>query len=412
MKKKIFRSMGLLMLFTIVILTGASFSIFVWQLKDEVKAGLETIRISIIDDKGNVVFDNVADINSADNHLSRPEIKEALKKGSGYSERYSKTLHQVTYYYATKMKNNDNILRIAFTRSSVFFLLKKFLPIALISIILAVTFSFFLARRLTRNITKPINEINLDNPASDYAEVGPLITRIKKQNELILEQDKMRREFTANVSHELKTPLTVIKGSAELMMSGVDAADVEDFAYGIYKESGRMISLINDIMFLSKLDEGIMSKMEEIDLLNAVKNAAYLFRNMAKEKNIDIEISGTAVNIIGIPSVIEELIYNLIDNAIKYNRKNGKVFIDIKENDGKILLSVRDTGQGISEAEQEHIFERFYRIDKSRSKEIPGTGLGLAIVKHAVKIHDAKIRIKSDKGGSVFTVEFKKEDIV
>ncbi|MGN0165386.1 MAG: ATP-binding protein [Lachnospiraceae bacterium] len=226
--------------------------------------------------------------------------------------------------------------------------------------------------------------------------------------------EAMRREFTANVSHELKTPLHSISGYAELMCNGlVKAGDVGTFAAKIYNEAQRMICLVEDIIRLSRLDEGAENmKREQIELLELAESTKISLEEEARSANIDITISGTPVVITGIRQLVSGIIYNLCDNAIKYNREGGKVFLDVCSEENMAVLTVKDTGIGISPEHQNRIFERFYRVDKSHSKEVGGTGLGLSIVKHAARIHNAKIELNSTVGvGTTIKVFFPKEDI-
>lgn len=221
--------------------------------------------------------------------------------------------------------------------------------------------------------------------------------------------EQMRREFTANVSHELKTPLQTISGYAELISNGiVKAEDVQGFSAQIYTESKRMIRLVEDIIKLSHLDEGADDmKREDTDLFALAGAVTESLASEAEKADIKMELCGESAVIYGIPQLLESIVYNLCDNAIKYNRKGGTVRVTVENGDNEILLSVADTGIGIPPEHQQRIFERFYRVDKSRSKEIGGTGLGLSIVKHAARLHDAKIKLHSvPDEGTTITVRF------
>ena len=211
------------------------------------------------------------------------------------------------------------------------------------------------------------------------------------------EREALRREFTANVSHELKTPLTTISGCAEIMANGVaKPKDVPEFSEKIYREAQRLIALVNDLMLLSGLEENTQPIKEPVDLLRLSEDIAHRLASKAKENSITLSVSGDPIVVYGIPSVLDEMVYNLLDNAIKYNRKDGSVSVDIKKEDNMAVLTVADSGIGIPKTEQQRVFERFYRVDKSHSKTVPGTGLGLSIVKHGALLHDADIEIKSD----------------
>lgn len=224
--------------------------------------------------------------------------------------------------------------------------------------------------------------------------------------------EQMRREFTANVSHELKTPLQTISGYAELLANGMVAdKDKTAFSEKIYGEAQRMIRLIEDIIKLSNLDEGAVELTREtVDLYVTAENTVRSLLPAAKKANVTLSLNGENAEIYGIPQLLTAVVYNLCDNAIKYNKDGGTVFVNVKNNAENIVLSVRDTGIGIPKEQQERIFERFYRVDKSHSKEVGGTGLGLSIVKHAAKLHDVKITLESEVGkGTEITVIFPKK---
>ena len=221
--------------------------------------------------------------------------------------------------------------------------------------------------------------------------------------------EKIRREFTANVSHELKTPLHSISGYAELLKNDmVKEEDRIPFSGKIYDEAGRMIRLVEDIISLSHLDEGAADmEHEKIDLYETAKKAVQSLEPEAVSAGVALELSGSAVILNGIPHLLYSMVYNLCDNGIKYNRKDGKVVVTIRKEDAVVVLSVRDTGIGIAPEHQERIFERFYRVDKSHSKRVGGTGLGLSIVKHAARIHNADIEVNSSIGnGTEVLVRF------
>lgn len=225
--------------------------------------------------------------------------------------------------------------------------------------------------------------------------------------------EQMRREFTANVSHELKTPLHSISGYAELLQNSmVKAEDVPQFSGRIYGEAQRMIALVDDIIKLSHLDEGAEdAKWEDVDLYALAKETVRILQPSAEENKVTLTVTGQSANMMGVPALLNGIIYNLCDNAIKYNRENGSVSIDIRETEQDVILSVSDTGIGIPEEHAQRVFERFYRVDKSHSKEVGGTGLGLSIVKHAAKLHHATIELHSVvDGGTTVTVSFPKKE--
>lgn len=488
----------------------------------------EELRITWIDKKGKVLFDNKTDASSMENHLEREEVRQAVENGYGKSSRYSETLTEKSLYSAKKL-SDGSVLRLSVSQYSVLTLFLGMLRPVLIIALLAVVLALLLAYRLSKNIVTPLNKLNLDSPLSNkvYEELSPLLKRmdaqqrqLKHQSEelkrkreefetatenmseglIILNEkgvilsinraaakmlglsedsvgkdifsektsvnlkeptqialsgknkeevfalrdgncqllanpvstdgkvtgaallvldvtekeraEQMRREFTANVSHELKTPLQTLSGYAELLANGMVAdKDKTAFSEKIYAEAQRMIRLIEDIIKLSNLDEGAVELTREtVDLYATAENTVRSLLPAAKKANVTLSLNGENAEIYGIPQLLTAVVYNLCDNAIKYNKDGGTVFVNVKNNAENIVLSVRDTGIGIPKEQQERIFERFYRVDKSHSKEVGGTGLGLSIVKHAAKLHDAKITLESEVGkGTEITVIFPKK---
>lgn len=375
-------------------------------------------RITLIHKDGTVYFDNMVDASRLENHSLREEFVAAKEKGAAKVSRYSSTMTDKTLYFAKSLQNGD-VLRISCDQHSVAVLVLGMSQTLLIMLVLAVIISGIAAVWTSRRITNPLNQINLEKPeaCTVYEELKPFTKRIAEENYEKIQREELRKQFTANVSHELKTPLTSISGFAEILKNGgTDEKTTKDFAGTIYEESQRMISLVNDIIKLSKLDEKSISlEKEPIELLGLSKEIAKILSASAKAKNIKLDVHGDSGKIMGVQPVIYEMIYNLIDNAIKYNVQNGTVEVTVKEENpekghtfgNKTVISVRDTGIGIPKNEQDRVFERFYRIDKSRSKELGGTGLGLSIVKHAAKFHDAAINLSSKEGeGSTFTITF------
>lgn len=375
-------------------------------------------RITLIHNDGTVYFDNMVDASRLENHSLREEFVAAKEKGAAKVSRYSSTMTDKTLYFAKSLQNGD-VLRISCDQHSVAVLVLGMSQTLLIMLVLAVIISGIAAVWTSRRITNPLNQINLEKPESCavYEELKPFTKRIAEENYEKTQREELRKQFTANVSHELKTPLTSISGFAEILKNGgTDEKTTKDFAGTIYEESQRMISLVNDIIKLSKLDEKSISlEKEPIELLGLSKEIAKILSASAKAKNIKLDVHGDSGKIMGVQPVIYEMIYNLIDNAIKYNVQNGTVEVTVKEENpekghtfgNKTVISIRDTGIGIPKNEQDRVFERFYRIDKSRSKELGGTGLGLSIVKHAAKFHDAAINLSSKEGeGSTFTITF------
>ena len=378
-------------------------------------------RITLIAKDGTVYFDNMVDASKMENHGLREEFIAAKEKGSAKVARYSSTMTDKTLYFAKLLPNGD-VLRISCDQHSVAVLVLGMSQSLLIILVFAVIISGIVAVWTSKRIINPLNQINLENPEDClvYEELKPFTKRIAEENFEKTQREELRKQFTANVSHELKTPLTSISGFAEILKNGgTDEKTTKDFASTIYEESQRMISLVNDIIKLSKLDEkSISMEKEPIELLGLSKEIAKILSASAKTKNVTLNVHGDSGKIFGVQPVIYEMIYNLIDNAIKYNKQNGTVEITVKDEklnpaentdsfSKKTTISVRDTGIGIPKNEQDRVFERFYRVDKSRSKELGGTGLGLSIVKHAAKYHNATISLSSKEGeGSTFTVTF------
>ena len=482
-------------------------------------------RISWINADGSVLYDSEADSSEMENHLAREEITEALTSGYGESSRYSVTLMERTLYSA-KLLSDGTIVRLSVAQNTLLTLLLGMMQPVIIIIVIAIGLSFWLAHRLSKHITAPLNQLDLDDPLNNegYDELSPLLRRIDAQQRQIRQQEKelrkkreefeavtdnmaegilllnpkglileinraaqnlfgttpacigkhiylvnhsieisellaamekgvraekilelngrkyqlafnpvsesgtvsgavlpisdvtereqaeqMRREFTANVSHELKTPLQNIAGCAELLENGlVRPEDTERFYTQIRNETGRMISLVEDILRLSHLDEGAEElKREKIDLYALSIETVRSLSDEAEKAGVSVAVDGEKAVVDGIPQLLESIVHNLVDNAIKYNRQGGTVKVSVNCFEGSVRLCVSDTGIGIPAEHQERIFERFYRVDKSRSKELGGTGLGLSIVKHAVRLHDAKIELQSAEGvGTTITVIF------
>lgn len=389
---------------------------------DEIRNFDTKNRITLIHKNGEVFFDNKVDIQEMENHFTREEILGALQNKQAKVARFSSTMTEKTLYYA-KLLSNQDILRISCNQHSVAVLVLGMSQSLLIMFVIAIIICAVIAKFVSKKIVEPLNKINLENPEDTnvYQELKPFTHRISEENFEKEQREELRQQFSANVSHELKTPLTSISGFAEILKNGgTDEQTTKDFANTIYEETQRMISLVNDIIKLSKLDEkSISQEKEEINLAELSKEVITPLLPVAEKKNVKIDLEAeNQVFINGVRSVIFEMIYNLVENAIKYNKNDGKVIVKvskISENPSSkkqnVVLSVSDTGIGIPKNEQERIFERFYRIDKSRSKESGGTGLGLSIVKHGAKYHNAKVTLSSQEGkGSTFTIYFEDND--
>ena len=374
-----------------------------------------SLRVTLIDLEGNVIFDNQLNESEMENHASREEFKEAKENGYGISKRYSSSLLKTFYYVAYKLDNN--IIRVSkVADSTLYILFINLWPLYIVAIVLIIC-SILLGLLLSKKIVDPINNINLEHPLENnkYKEIEPLLIRIEtqknelmKENEEVLNASKVRQEFTSNVSHELKTPLHVISGYAELIKEGiVKDSDVKEFGEKIYSEASRMSKLVEDIMKISKLESDKAIEKTQLKLKNIVVAIVDSLMIEADKKNVKFKLSLNDCLINGNYDSIYSLIFNLVDNAIKYNKTNGKITIKLQEVSNNVILSVKDTGIGIPKEDLDRIFERFYRVDKSRSKDSGGTGLGLAIVKHSLIVNNATIKVESElKKGSTFTVTF------
>ena len=460
-------------------------------------------RVTWIAADGSVLYDNSARKDNMENHLAREEIAAALETGEGRATRDSQTGGARTHYIARRLADGS-VLRTACTQTSlarlILNLLLPVLWIVLLILVLCAAVSF----RLARQITSPINQIDLDAPGENavYPELRPLAARIREQNRTIRfqltelsrrqqefsaiteqmregfllldanwdilsgnrsaktllalpqdaaslrgaslppeaaraveaalsgthaeallhrpsgavlllmdvtereEREALRREFSANVSHELKTPLTSISGFAELMKEGlVPPEKMREFSADIYRESSRMIALVDDMMNLSRLDEGAALPRTMVDLYTLAEGVPQSLRDAAGRCGVTLRLLGQHEQVEGVEQLLREMLYNLCDNAIKYNVPGGSVTVNVWRNGQHPCVSVSDPG--IPQADQERIFERFYRVAKSHSKAVGGTGLGLSIVKHAAQYHGAQLELSSAPGrGTSVTVTF------
>lgn len=374
---------------------------------------LEGARITLIDPEGQVLFESDSEKETMANHLDRPEVQEALAEGTGESSRTSDTLGYKTYYYAIRLADG-NIVRLAVNARTMYAIYDKAIPaifiIGLCLVALSVVMSIFLTRSLVRPIVAMAQNIDHIEEHIPYKELAPFAYAIREQQLKKAELEKERQEFTANVSHELKTPLTSISGYAELIETGLaQGADVQNFAARIHHEAGRLIGLIGDIIELSELDAAPPAEQEPqpVDLWPIVENTIDSLFLQAEKLKVKISAQGQSEMVLGDHQQLEELVYNLCDNALRYNKPGGSVCVTLARSPQTIDLKVKDTGIGIPAKYQGRVFERFFRVDKSRSKETGGTGLGLAIVKHIALRHHAKIRLESEEGqGTAITVSF------
>lgn len=369
---------------------------------DEAASVQKETRLTLISQDGQVLYDSEhTDEATLENHKNRPEVRQAVNLGEGKDVRRSDTLEQEMFYYALRL-DDGTILRVARSMDSVLRTALEVLPGMTVIAGIMLAFALALSRWQVRRLIRPINELKLDDPLENeiYEEITPLLRRIDEQNK---EKDaiaNMRKEFSANVSHELKTPLTSISGYAEIMKNGmVRPEDMKKFSERIYNEASRLITLVEDIIKLSKLDEGeIEVEKEDVDLYEMTREIVSRLAPQAQARKVRVEVTGESVIYHGIRQVLDEMIYNICENAIKYNKEGGSLSVWVGSTlKGKKVI-VTDTGIGIPKDQQERIFERFYRVDKSHSKETGGTGLGLSIVKHGAMIHDAQIHVESEVG--------------
>ncbi|HFH7281116.1 TPA: ATP-binding protein [Streptococcus agalactiae] len=485
------------------------------------------VRITWVDNKGQVLYDTQSDAKHMKNHANRQEIKEAIKSGYGESTRWSATLTEKSIYAAQRL-NNGTIVRLSVAQQTIFYLLLGMMSPLAIIILLAIILSVLIARYIAKKVSEPLNNIDLDHPLSNdsYEEITPLLRRLdshqskiqhqklllqKRQKEfdtiiskikegmillddqarivsinaealklfqinddwhgrfmmevsrdltlkdLIdqglkgkkkeanidiennhyrvlvrpttdnnrvtglvvllfdvtdqLQMDQLQREFTANVSHELKTPLHVISGYSELLANQmVPNEEVPQFAAKIHKESERLVKLVEDIINLSHLDEQEKLPQETVNLYDLTQKVLEGLQAKADKKHIQINFNGEEAILRGNPVLLNSLVYNLCDNALTYNHEKGQVNVTLKNSPDTITLEVSDTGLGIAEKDKKRIFERFYRVDKSRSKIVGGTGLGLSIVKSALDFHNGSIKVDSHLGqGTTMTVLLHKQ---
>lgn len=550
MTKRIFRSMFTValtaLLCGLLFVMGAVHSYFtgiqVEQLKGEtalaarslVKEGSDCFadlddsidcRITWIAGDGQVLYDNRSNSGDMENHLARQEVRQAMQTGYGQSIRYSGTL-MARYIYCAQRLSDGSVLRLSTSQSTMLSIVLGMSGSIIVAIAASMALSLWLSRRLSKQVVKPLNELDLDAPLSNtvYEEIHPLLRRLDSQQRQLRSQsvelkqkqkefhtvtrslseglvlinsvgtilsinpaaahllevtpnclgadfsvanrnqeiaalaaqalagekgeqtvsllggqylaaanpvrtegqisgvvlllfdvtqkhqaEQLRREFTANVSHELKTPLHAISGYAELMKSGmVPPEDMARFSGKIYNETQRLSRLVEDTLRLSRLDEGAEDmRWSQIDLYEVARQAIQAQTATAELEQIRLKLEGSSAKIQAIPQLVSGIVSNLVDNGVKYNRPGGSVTVRIWQEGADTILEVADTGIGIPQEHQERVFERFYRVDKSHSKEVGGTGLGLSIVKHAVLILGAKLSLNSKVGkGTTIQVRF------
>ena len=393
------------------------------ELTELASIDLGDMRATLVDPTGMVLFDTAAESSRMRDHVGRPEIADALATGEGSSVRASPTLGNMSLYQARRLDSGD-VIRLSVDRAGVWAILLGDLGILGLVLIALVALSWVASRKLSARLVSPILQIDVArmDTRAPYEELQPLTDRLTEQQAELLSQvedlrkaDAARREFTANVTHELKTPIASIMGASELLRDGfVLDEDVPDFAARINGEAQRLTALVNDILMLSRLDESEreggqqgFGTVEAVDLFAVTRDVAERMAARADWSEVTLSVEGESTMVDGFPRIVDELVANLCSNAIRYNRPGGEVRLWVGERAGRPTVEVRDTGIGIPEEAREKVFERFYRVETSRSRASGGTGLGLAIVKHAAALHGADVLLESELGkGTTVTVAF------
>lgn len=368
----------------------------------------DPLRITWIDETGEVLFDSYTQGSVLGNHGNRPEVRQAKQKGEGFCVRKSRTMDRNLFFYARRSEDGK-VIRIAKETGSIWNIYRSTLPVTLCVVVFSFLISLWIARYLTKLFIKPMEQMAADmdhlGEIPAYPEIMPLIEQIRSQHQEMIQAARVKEEFTANVSHELKTPLTSISGYSELIASGMASKkEGRHFAEEIHRNAQRLLTLINDILQLSELDASPEHRTNfvSVDLYETAARCMDVLQPVAEKQQVQLSLKGASLQIQADPELIEELIYNLCDNALRYNRPGGHVWITVTDR-----LIIQDDGIGIPGKFQKRIFERFFRVDKSRSKKTGGTGLGLAIVKHIAEVHHAMISLDSDEGiGTTISVCF------
>lgn len=385
-------------------------------------------RFTVVKRDGSVEVDTeISNAAAMENHMEREEVKEALRYGSGHSIRKSETLGAQMLYVARMSADGEYILRLASPYSGMQEYLLMLLPAVLLSFAIAFIVSSMEAERFSQSITKPLKDISkemlkVDGDYADfhfercpYQEINVIADTTTKMSQNVkeylerLEQEKqIRQEFFSNASHELKTPITSIRGYVELLESGMSLNEetTQDFMKRIKKEAMRMASLVDDILMISRLESrGAKTDIIKIQAAELLEEAIASLATQAAERNVFIHKRLNSFTIRADLRQMTELCMNLIGNAVKYNNPGGEVWVEVRRENTNMVLIVKDSGVGIPSESLNRIFERFYRVDKGRSRKQGGTGLGLAIVKHVVNFYHGTVRVESEIGkGSTFTV--------
>lgn len=385
------------------------------ELFQELSANSQDYRLTLIQPDGSVLSDSEAS-GTLENHAERPEVRQAIEEGIGFDERISSTLSVKTFYAAVRLPDGS-ILRVSANTASIYAIFLSSLPWMALALVMLLLLEFLLSENLTGSLVAPITEMGRHMEEIEdyvpYPELRPLAEMLAADRTLRRNQEHFRQEFTANVSHELKTPLTGISGYAEMMAEGmVRQEDIPNFSAQIYREAQRMIQLVQDIIKLSELDTQQMSNAQSlefsrVDLAEIAERTGSDMAIQARKAFLSLTEDCAPAVILGNEILLRELCENLAENAIRYNRPGGTVTISTGTAGKRAFLQVKDSGIGIPEDALNRVFERFYRVDKSRSKEKGGTGLGLAIVKHIALLHHGEIQMESRiNEGTTVTVWF------
>lgn len=386
-------------------------------------------RVTIIGTDGTVYADNeVAQIEELENHMEREEVKAAHRSGMGSSIRFSASMGESMMYVAARSEKGDYIIRLSVPYANMTDYICRILPVLLLGAAVAFGISVMMAVRFTDTIATPLKEISAKMERMKSCDFQPGIFRIYKYEELnviarttvemaeeirsyverLEREKKIRQEFFSNASHELKTPITSIQGYAELLDQGFGQDDgiKRDFLARIRKETQNMTNLINDILLISRLEaKETQEVFADLSLQPFLVQIEELMESIAAEYQVKLHMECESLQIEASARQMRELLVNLVGNGIKYNHPGGNVWVNVCCCGGGISIRVQDDGCGIGLEDQERIFERFYRVDKGRSKKMGGTGLGLSIVKHIVKFYEGDISVQSVLGeGSVFVV--------
>lgn len=492
------------------------------------KIAVPDVRVTWIQENGEVQYDSEVASAQMENHRSRKEVIEALQDGVGSSIRYSSTLTEQSLYTAQRL-TDGSVIRLSLSQGTIFLLLWKMVPWLIVLLLVSIAVSTYTSRITARKLLLPLEELNLEDPLSNdvYAELNPLLKRLNQNQEalvvkeqllqqktkefttiiskiregmLILDEqgklvsynhsagelfeldresigtslpslyrkssmksliettlsgkksqdyvaiesvqykvlgrpiwaegilsgavllffdeteqqalETMRREFTANVSHELRTPLQIMAGYSEILKNQELTIEALRCSKKIYQETQRMITLVEDILYLSQLDEIKEITREKVNLTVMLQDILNNLKEQANQRDISLSLTGLTVYYWGNKQLLHSIFYNICENAIKYNKEKGSVTVQIQEDANRIFIDIVDTGIGMARKDHSRIFERFFRIDKSRSKKVGGTGLGLSIVKHGLLLHNARITVNSQLGkGTKMSMEFLKSQL-